>query len=542
MFNDDFYPTPQGLTEKALDKINWKMVFSILEPSAGKGNILDEIVKNESIYNPYYDKYSNESKFDIDCIEKDVNLQSVLKGKKYRLVHDDFLTFDTYKQYDLIIMNPPFSNGCKHLLKAISMQERDGGQIVCILNAETIKNPFSNERKDLLNKLNEYHAKIDFLQNEFVGSERSTNVEIVLIYINIPRVQKTSFIVENLQKAKEVKEHEYSNNNIIERDFLKNIIQQHQFEIESGLKLIDEYLGLEPYILASFDHNSSGEVIQKGECILNLSISGTDTLSKNEYIKRVRSKYWRALFKNDEFIGLFTNNLQREFYNNVAQLEDYDFTMYNILSIKNQMNQQIIRGVEETILNLFEELSHKHHWFDETSKNIHFYNGWKTNKAWKINKKVIIPLNGYYDLEYSWGGFRPTRKDVIDKLKDIEKCFNYLDGGLTQAIDLRGALEFAEEFDETKNIQLKYFNVTFYKKGTCHIVFTNDELLKKFNIFGSQKKGWLPPSYGNKQYKDMTQEEKNIIDDFEGEQEYKKTVANTQYYIFNSNQVLMLNQ
>ena len=40
-------------------------------------------------------------------------------------------------------MNPPFSEGDKHLLKAINIM-KNGGQIVCILNAETIKNPYSN--------------------------------------------------------------------------------------------------------------------------------------------------------------------------------------------------------------------------------------------------------------------------------------------------------------------------------------------------------------------------------------------------------------
>ena len=52
----------------------------------------------------------------------------------------------------------------------------------------------------------------------------------------------------------------------------------------------------------------------------------------------------------------------------------------------------MIIGVEDTILNLFEEFSHKHHYYNETSSNIHYYNGWKTNQAWKINKKIIIPL------------------------------------------------------------------------------------------------------------------------------------------------------
>ena len=74
--------------------------------------------------------------------------------------------------------------------------------------------------------------------------------------------------------------------------------------------------------------------------------------------------------------------------------------------------------------------------------------------------------------------------------------------------------------------------MTFYKKGTCHITFNNEELLKKFNIFGSQHKGWLPPSYGKKVYKDMTQEEKAVVNEFEGEKEYQKVMNNKGYYLF----------
>ena len=124
---------------------------------------------------------------------------------------------------------------------------------------------------------------------------------------------------------------------------------------------------------------------------------------------------------------------------------------------------------------------------------------------------------------------------MIGKLKDIEKCFNYLDGGLTEAVDLEKSLEFAEEYGESKNIVLKYFNVTFYKKETCHITFTNEELLKKFNIFGAQHKGWLPPSYGKKKYSDMTSEEKAVVNDFEGEVEYNKVMCNTSYYLADTN-------
>jgi hypothetical protein len=82
--------------------------------------------------------------------------------------------------------------------------------------------------------------------------------------------------------------------------------------------------------------------------------------------------------------------------------------------------------------------------------------------------------------------------------------------------------------------------ITFYKKGTCHIEFTNDELLHKFNLFGSMRKGWLPPVYGKAKYKDMTPEEKQVINEFEGEISYNKVMANKDYYIVDSSKLLML--
>ena len=54
----------------------------------------------------------------------------------------------------------------------------------------------------------------------------------------------------------------------------------------------------------------------------------------------------------------------------------------------------------------------------------------------------------------------------------------------------------AEAQKNTKNIETKYFTVTFYKKGTAHLVFRDDDLLEKFNIFAGGRKGWLPPCYG----------------------------------------------
>ncbi len=536
----DFFPTPKKLIDKMLYDIDFKTVKSILEPSAGKGDIVEAIKEKEKLYTTHYQKHI----FDIDCVELDNNLQHILKGKGFRVVHNDFLSYNTMKEYDLIVANFPFSNGCKHLLKALEMQQRNGGAIVCLLNAETLKNTYSNERKALQKKLTEYNAKVEFLQDTFVDAERKTNVEVALIKVQLPKVQKTSFILEGLKKAQEQREVEENDSYyLVENDFFKAIVSQYKMEVEAGIKLIKEYYAMKPFILSSFGKDKeTGETIQQGGCILSLDIGSNrdkynNKLSINEYIREVRKKYWSALFENPKFTGQLTGNLQREFFNRVEELKEYDFSLFNIYQIKIDMQKQVVKGIEDTIIALFDELSHKHHWHNETSNNIHYYNGWKTNKAWIINKKVIIPLNAY---DIYWGNYNPSYYETVRKLADIEKCFNYLDGGLTEAIDLEESLKFAEEYGETKNIQLKYFTVTFYKKGTCHIVFNNEELLKKFNIFGSQHKGWLPPSYGKKSYNDMTTEEKAVVNEFEGEKEYKKVMSNSKYYLFDGNSLNLL--
>lgn len=542
MFGIDFYPTPADLADRMACMVNIDNINSVLEPSAGDGRLAEAIAKQMNAKRYRYSSSGQPIDFenlDIDAIELSPELGSVLKGKGIRLVHDDFLKFSTFKRYDLIIMNPPFSDGAKHLLKALEMQQ-NGGKIVCILNAETLKNPCTNDRRALQQQLTDLNAKVEFIQNAFVDADRKTSVEIALIFVDIENKKPHSNIFENLRKAQE-NQPEQSNENeygaMVDSDYIRAIVQQYNFEVQAGLRFLEEYEAMRPYILDRFKHKDDQYDFSKP--ILSLEIEGKSydkTASPNRFLKCVRAKYWTAYFNRPQVTQKMTTSLIEEYQSNVEQMADYDFSLYNIYQIRCDMNARMIQGVEETILNLFEELSNKHHWFDECSKNIHYYNGWKTNTAYKINKKVIIPLAAYSDL---WGRFEYDYK-VHRKLSDIEKVFNYLDGGLTESRDLQRALKVAQAHGMTKKIDCKYFQISLYKKGTCHIEFKNLDLLEKFNIFGSQRKGWLPPFYGKKQYKDMTADEKVVIDNFQGETAYSKTMQNKDYFLFDANNTLML--
>lgn len=534
-YNSEFYPTPRNLINKMLEGIDFRTIQSVLEPSAGKGDIVDRVIENFQASKGYYTKENN---WDIDCIEIDQNLRHILTGKGHRVVHDDFLTYNTYKKYDLIVMNPPFIDGDKHLLQAFEMQ-KSGGQIVCLLNAETLLNPYSNSRKDLARQLEEYNAEIEYIQDAFSDAERKTRVEVALIKINIENPEHNSVIIEHLKQNEKHKQRSTynSNTNLINADFIKGIVEQYNFEVKAGLKLIDEYEALKPLMLNSFDKDGYSSPVLTLE--LNRKDEDYNSTMANSYIKQIRMKYWRTLFTSKEFMGLFTSNLRQRYMEKINELRNYDFSLYNIYTIRTDLNRELIQGVEDTILELFDEFSSRHS-MEEYSRNIHYYNGWRTNKCWKINdKKIIIPLNGYS----TWSGSLGVNEwRVKEKLLDIEKVFSYLDDGTTTYVNLEDALNNAYDKNQSKKIETMYFYVTFYKKGTCHIEWKNQDLVHKFNIFGSQRRSWLPPSYGKATYKDMTPEEKAVIDNFEGKKSYYNVMADKDYYITEPTGLLMLAQ
>ena len=106
--------------------------------------------------------------------------------------------------------------------------------------------------------------------------------------------------------------------------------------------------------------------------------------------------------------------------------------------------------------------------------------------------------------------------------------------------DIEERLRNVNKDQLTKNIDLEYFKISLYKKGTVHIVFKNEKLLLKFNIFGGQMKKWLPPSYGKKKYEDLDTEEREGIDSFQGKNSYEEVVKNSNLYLFKKEDIQLI--
>ena len=513
----NFYPTPRELAEKLLDGLDWNRVESVLEPSAGKGDLAMYAIEKLAAARYRTGNMVRPEDYDVDCVEIDPDLRALLKGKGLRVVHDDFLTFATRKRYHLILMNPPFDRGAEHLLKAISLLEPYGGQIACILNAETLRNLCTRPRLLLKQRLDELGADVRFVKEAFLDAERPASVDVALIRLTAPEPPQTSVILDNLRRAQVQREASPDlPNDLAVNDFVQAIVDCFDLEADAGVALIREYRALCPYMLDSREDYAHS--------ILDLTLHGSSSLSENEYLRRLRRKYWSVLFADPRFTRRMTSNVQSELFSNIDRMMDYDFSVSNILQLQADMVKDIGEAIEQTILELFDDWTHKYHW-DEASTNIHYYNGWRTNDAFAVNRKVIQPF--YLDAWNSWSGkFQPTDYRVMQKLCDIEKVFDYLSGTESSVNILQNQLRLAEQYDKNRNIPLRYFKVSLYKKRTLHIEFTDLDVLHRFNIFAGRKKNWLPPCYGKKRYCDMTPEEKAVVDSFEGEESYNRVVEN----------------
>jgi Large polyvalent protein associated domain 39/ADP-Ribosyltransferase in polyvalent proteins len=114
----DFFPTPQDVADQMVEAADIKPDMAVLEPSAGMGHIADRI---------------NDSGVSPDVVEMAEDRRELLTEKGYELVGRDFLELEG-KQYDRIVMNPPFSNrrDAEHVKHAYSLL-KPGGRIVAIM-------------------------------------------------------------------------------------------------------------------------------------------------------------------------------------------------------------------------------------------------------------------------------------------------------------------------------------------------------------------------------------------------------------------------
>jgi protein-L-isoaspartate O-methyltransferase len=153
----DFFPTPKPLAAKMAEMAGVKPGMSVLEPSAGNGHLADA---------------ARDAGATVDAIEISDTLRNVLSAKGHNIAAHDFDTFEPGKQYDAVIMNPPFSDrkDAAHIMRAYDML-KPGGKLVAIAGEGVFFG--SDQRATAFRSwLDEHGADVEKLpENTFKGSD-----------------------------------------------------------------------------------------------------------------------------------------------------------------------------------------------------------------------------------------------------------------------------------------------------------------------------------------------------------------------------------
>lgn len=467
-----FLSNPGDLAAKMLQGLDVKGKY-ILEPSAGKGDLAS--------YFSYQARV-------VHVIEIEPDLRAILRQKRNcKVVAEDFLTYRPAARYDYIIMNPPFDRGAEHLLHAWEIA--DGAEIVCLLNAETIRNPHTQEREILAEIIKQFGGTVEFVKDAFKNAERRTNVEVAIVRLKKPASSKSTFGFEALQaysgNGNELdKETVRRHTDIANKNFIQNSVKSFDNMLE-GLKQVFDGFAKLRYFAAGCGVGLSGSIYNQRdwEAELYQLICAGNKNAYNQACELLSRKAWEDIFLHKEYRKLLTSAVKKGFE---AEQQERGTTAYTESNL-NGFLEIILQGrgaaMQMAIDNSFDELcrySPKNKLVEET---------WKTNSHYKVGKKVILPALHEFDGRFN---FWNPQFSASTTLEDLDKALCFVTGKNYDKISsIIWSIQTNKDWQSGAEIDSEFFMIKVYKKGTMHLTFKDDTVWALFNQAAARGKNWI---------------------------------------------------
>lgn len=452
----------------------------ILEPSAGKGNIIEYLKENFNI----------ERNFDFFAIEIDLNRRMILQEKNITVIGSDFLSYSSVEKFGTILMNPPFLYADAHILKAWEILKPDGF-LVSLCSAEIIKHPNTKKEKLLASIIKEY-GQIEYIGQAFQKSERSTDVEIAIVRLTKPNVSDVDnpFNDANVSVA-EINLPGLEINPLAKRNDIENLVKR--------FHLLVERLKEKALLQKEINFLMTGISRKYEKKIVTETCSEETNFIKD--VKLLREVFWESIFTATKlgercpstFVHKFT-----EFYRNQKNMEFNIENIYEVLDIFFNTKDE---AMEESMLKVFSDITK---YYENTTVWIE---GWKTNKPDFLPPKIIIPSG----LEWNGDRFNTYTSNVL--FDDLDKVLCWLSGTNYENIKtIRSAMrEWAASKAVIGAYYSSWFKINSFKKGTTHLTFLDLEVLKYFNWRVGQLKQWIGPEVSNPYKKKQTTESKDLV-------------------------------
>lgn len=466
--NADFYPTPTNVINTMMlgEDILGK---TILEPSAGSGNIVSWLKDNGA--------------GEVIACENDKTLQKLLAGK-CELIADDFLsvTSDQVSHVNYIVMNPPFSDGIRHIKHAFDIAPT-GCTVISLCNSSNLERRYSSERQELY-ELVELYGSSEYLGTVFDAAERKTNVGVSLI-----KLYKTGEDEDEFTNYFFSNEDDLLDKNETEGIVQYNVVRDMVNRYTSAVKLFDETMEAANKIndVAKFSDSKFDYVPIR---FATVDTNGNAVnISRQQYKKQLQKYYWRIIFNKLNMEKYATNGLREQINKFVEKQVNVPFTMHNIYQVINMVVQTTGQRMDKALLEAFDLIC------SFSAENSTAGEKWKTNANYMINRKFIVPYMTDYDVRYStlneymslnYGG-------NVTRIEDVIKALCYITGTNYDNITNLRDFVYRSNLSYGTWYEWSFFRIKGFKKGTMHFEFLDEDIWIKFNQQVAKQRGWVLP-------------------------------------------------
>lgn len=466
MFDNEFYPTPYSLFESHIKKyIIDKDYRDVFDPSAGKGDLLNYVGYGNNGIKKY-------------AIEKSMELCSVMRENKITVLGHDFFQYAGEHSFDLVIMNPPFSNAADHFLHAV--QVCSSSDIICILPASLFER---EDKKSLLIKdiIAESHGELECAVSPFfVGdAERKTKVDICIVYIERKK-NKEGFFSFDPDKDKEVDFGVIDQQSgLVKRDMIKQLVTNYQEATVAFKEMViaraklqsctNDAYKLNDMIHASFNEPSSTD-------------KDGPRVAYNHFVDSIKAFFWNSIFTEGKFYQFMTKSVLKDFAEFQKVNGQLSFSEDNINMVLGSLFDNRENILKKNIEEVFDLLTSYH------KENRCYFEGWKTNDRWKVKRKFILPMTVEYSDYRGWS----TRYYRFNELRDIDIAMCSVSGKTMDKIKTIDKTINKEAVSrDTSCVYSEFFKIKLYLKGTAHFEFLDEDLYNIFNREACGAKKWL---------------------------------------------------
>jgi hypothetical protein len=507
-----YYPTPKALGERLWRKFKDKDMVRVLEPSAGTGEL--------AMANPFTDRYRH-NHIQIDCCEIDITKHATLRANGLTVVGTDFLEMTSGAIYSQIILNPPFADGVKHVIKAFELLW--DGEVAACINAESIRNPYTQERQHLV-KLIERFGSVEIVSGAFAVDEAQvkSNVDVALVYLRKEADVETEIVGDLLKNLKRDAQtaaglgHGFKEQNevALPNTVIENSVLAFTAAVQAMRESVFSQARANQYasLLGGTMAERCGEApVDKRETSVAFVKAEV-----NKAYKVLKDRAWSNILRSSNVTSRLSSAAQKRIESEFQEIAQLDFTTTNIYAfllglIESQGAIQI--GM---VLDVFDAIVKYH-----TSENAVFYRGWKSNDRHRTTgmrlKSTRFVLPGHQTS--SWE--KSLNWNSRQLLGDFDKVFALLDGkttpdyGLAQACD-----EHMTKLRHGARISSDYLDVRYYPgAGTLHFFPRSKVLMDRLNRIVGQKRQWLPHDHEpvsagfKQQYEKAEQFDKELRDE-----------------------------